>query len=420
MNEIQAVRGTFDIFPPQTYLWQFVEKNCRTLSENSGYLEIRTPIFEETALFERSIGETTEVVQKQMYSFTTPGGERITLRPEMTAPVIRAYLQDNLHKKGMFRKLYYIGPAFRYERPQAGRSRQFHQFGLEAIGSQTPLLDTETITIGWDILSECGIPDLTLRINSIGCRQCRPKYRELLAEELKPHLPALCEDCATRAEKNLFRVFDCKNEKCRHIVSKISSIESHLCDSCKKHFDKVKEMVSKHITNWNVDNHLVRGLDYYTNTVYEFTTTALGAQNSIGGGGRYDHLISDLGGPEIPAVGFALGLDRIILALSKTDADKAASLQPAVTIYLATISENEYSFAYELLVKLRRNSISADMDFEGRSLKAQLRQADKANSKFVVILGPDEIQNSLVKLKNLSNGSEEKIAIDSLSSYLIL
>lgn len=418
VKEIRAIKGTSDILPPQSYLWQYVERVCRSLCENAGYLEIRTPIFEETALFERSIGETTEVVQKQMYTFTTPGGEQITLRPEMTAPTMRAYLENSLHKKGAFRKFYYSGPSFRYERPQAGRSRQFHQFGAEAIGSKDPLLDAETIILAWNIAEQCRVPGLSLHLNSIGCAECRPKYRESITAEVERCLPLLCEDCQRRANRNLFRVLDCKKETCRTITAKLPPIETSLCLPCKDHFEKVKEIISRHINNWKPDPHLVRGLDYYTNTVYELTAKPLGAQDSIGGGGRYDYLIHDLGGPEIPAVGFALGLDRIILALSKTEAQCAATLQPRITVFLATVSQNERDFACNLLIRLRTSGIAADMDFEAKSLKAQLRQADKSKVDYVAVIGQEEVQNSFVKLKDLASGTEERISVDALTARI--
>jgi histidyl-tRNA synthetase len=417
MKEIRAVKGTSDILPPQSYLWQYVEKVCRTLSERAGYLEIRTPIFEETGLFERSIGETTEVVEKQMYTFTTAGGEQITLRPEMTAPTMRAYLENNLHKKGAFRKFYYIGPSFRYERPQAGRSRQFHQFGVEAIGSKDPLLDAETIILAWDIATECGVPGLSLHLNSIGCAECRPQYRKTVSAQVESFLPSLCEDCGRRAKRNLFRVFDCKKETCRKVIAKLPPIDASLCLPCREQFEKVKQLVSRYVNKWEIDPHLVRGLDYYTNTVYELTAEALGAQDSIGGGGRYDYLIRDLGGPEIPAVGFALGLDRIILALSP-GSQRASSLQPRTTVFLAPVSEDVREFACDLLIRLRRSGIAADMDFEAKSLKAQLRQADKSNARFVAVIGQEEVQNSFVKLKELASGKEEKVQIDALSARM--
>lgn len=418
MKEIRAVKGTSDILPPQSYLWQYVEKVCRTLCEGAGYLEIRTPVFEETALFERSIGENTEVVEKQMYTFTTAGGERITLRPGMTAPTMRAYLENSLHKKGTFRKFYYIGPSFRYERPQAGRSRQFHQFGVEAIGSKDPLLDAETIILAWNIATECGVPGLTLHLNSIGCAQCRPKYRESITKEVERSLPSLCEDCQRRAKRNLFRVLDCKKETCREIIAKLPPIQTCLCLPCREQFEKVRELVSRYVNKWEIDPHLVRGLDYYTNTVYELTAEALGAQDSIGGGGRYDYLIHDLGGPETPAVGFALGLDRIILALSSTEAERAASLQPKITLFLATVSQSERDFTCDLLIRLRKSGIAADMDFEGKSLKAQLRQADKSGTDYVAVIGPEEVQEAFVKLKHLVSGTEEKVKIAALTARI--
>ncbi len=411
--QYKAPSGTRDILAPDVYLWQEVESKVREVAERAGYREIRTPIFEETELFVRSIGESSEVVQKQMYTFKTLGGESLTLRPEITAPVIRAYLEHSMHKTGIFRKLYYLGPSFRYERAQKGRWRQFSQFGIEAVGSADPLMDVETIIVGWDILSSCGVPGLKLLLNSIGCPKCRPSYREALKDYIQGHREKLCEECNRRSERNVLRVLDCKKEQCRETTEEAPQITSYLCPDCAAHFEKVKNGVDLYVSEWELQPRLVRGLDYYTHTVYEFIAGGLGSQDAVGGGGRYDLLVEELGGPQIPAVGFALGLDRIILAIQGAGGRTPSGAAPVV--FVVAIGDEQRSGAQELVISLRRSLIPADMDYEKKSVKAQFRAADKAGASFVAVLGPDEEAKGTVKLKDLSNGSEEEIAQENLT-----
>jgi histidyl-tRNA synthetase len=411
----KAPGGTRDILAPDIYLWQEVESKAVNIARCAGYSEIRTPVFENTELFVRSIGEASEVVQKQMYTFQTLGGESLTLRPEITAPVIRAYLQHSLHKTGNFRKLYYLGPSFRYERAQKGRWRQFSQFGIEAIGSPDPLVDVETIVVGWDILSECGVPGLKLHLNSIGCPGCRPAYREALSKYVGKQKNKLCTECMRRADTNILRILDCKKEQCKDAMKEVPEIPLFLCADCAGHFETVKREIMQYIPDCELDAHLVRGLDYYTHTVYEFVAGELGSQNAVGGGGRYDLLVEELGGPQTPSVGFALGLDRIVLSIQSAGVKPAAKV-PAV--YLVSVGDELRPEVQKLTVELRRNSIAADMDYEGRSVKAQFRAAGKSGARFVAVLGSEEASSGSVKLKNLSTGSEEQVSQKELADRI--
>lgn len=411
--EHKAPSGTRDILAPEVYLWQEVEAKAKRTAELAGYCEIRTPDFESTELFVRGMGEASEVVQKQMYTFKTPGGESLTLRPEITAPVMRAYLEHSMHKTGAFRKFYYLGPSFRYERAQKGRWRQFSQFGIEAIGSPDSLIDVETIIVGWDILTECAVPDLKLLVNSIGCPTCRPAYREALKSHVDKQRDNLCEDCRQRADRNVLRILDCKREPCRAAMADVPRITSFLCGDCAAHFEKVKEGVGRHVPDWQLEPRLVRGLDYYTHTVYEYVAGELGAQDAVGGGGRYDLLVKELGGPRTPSVGFALGLDRIVLSIQSARHEEPAC--PAPAVFLVSVQPEQRPAAHALLMGLRRRSIAADMDYEGRSLKGQLRAANKAGARFVAVLGPDETAKGTVNLKDLSTGAEEPIPQEKLA-----
>jgi histidyl-tRNA synthetase len=414
--EHRAPGGTRDILPPEVHLWQRVEAKARAVAEHAAYREIRTPIFEHTELFVRGIGEASEVVQKQMYTFQTPGNESLTLRPEITAPVIRAYLQHSMHKTGAFRKLYYLGPSFRYERAQKGRWRQFSQFGIEAIGSCDPLVDVETIVVGWDILAECGVPGLKLLLNSIGCPDCRPAYREALKEYVGRQKGNLCKDCQRRAQTNILRILDCKEEGCKEAMKDVPQIPGFLCGNCAAHFEKVRQGVQRYIPDWELDPHLVRGLDYYTHTVYEFVAGELGAQNAVGGGGRYDLLVEELGGPRTPSVGFALGLDRIVLSIKSVRSELPAAGAPVV--FFVAVTDELRPRVQEMVVSLRRRSIPADMDYEGRSVKAQFRAANKSGARFVAVLGPEEVARGMVNLKTLATGAEEQIPEDKLADML--
>ena len=410
--EYKAPSGTRDILPPEIYLWQEIEEKARKIAERAGYSEIRTPAFEATELFIRGIGESSEVVQKQMYTFETLGGESLTLRPEITAPVMRAYLEHSMQKTGAFRKMYYLGPSFRYERAQKGRWRQFSQFGIEAIGSADPLLDVETIAVGWDILNECGVPDLKLLLNSIGCSGCRPLYHKALNEYVKSRKETLCEDCRRRADSNILRILDCKKEQCAAAVNGAPSVKDFLCEKCANHFKAVMEGVEKLIPEWSIEPRLVRGLDYYTHTVYEYVAGELGSQNAVGGGGRYDLLVEEIGGPPTPSVGFALGLDRIVLSVLSARGEASPVRSPDV--YIVTVDVKLRGTAQKLVTELRRHSIAADMDYEGKSVKAQFRTANKSGAGYVAVLGPDEAAKGTIKLKALSTGIEKEVSQDNL------
>jgi histidyl-tRNA synthetase len=351
-----------------------------------------------------------------MYSFETQGGEHLTLRPELTAPVMRAYVEHSMHKTGAFRKFYYLGGLFRYERAQKGRWRQFSQFGVEAIGSDSPLADVETLVLGWDILCACGVPGLSLSLNSIGCGACRPGYRDALKRHVTARANLLCEDCRSRVERNVLRVLDCKRPECKAALGDVPAATDYLCRDCASHFEAVRDGAGRHIPSWTVDSSLVRGLDYYTRTVYEFAAGELGAQNAVGGGGRYDGLIAALGGPQTPSVGFALGLDRIVLSL--LPGTGGAKTPAQASLYVVSVAEDMNVPAQALVVRLRRAGFAANMDYERRSVKAQLRAADRSGARFVAILGPEEAARNALQLKDLHSGQQREIRQDEIIEYL--
>lgn len=406
----KAPRGTEDVLPAKWALWRELEKIGRQEFELCGYYEIRTPIFEDTRLFIRSIGEATDIVEKEMYTFADSEDSSITLRPENTAPVMRAYLEYELYKTKKFQKFYYIGPQFRKERPQAGRLRQFHQMGIEAVGATDPLLDVETISIATRIFDRIGLKGYKVKINSIGCEKCRPVFRNILKEKLCEHEKALCELCQSRLYRNVFRILDCKNEKCKTINHQMPSINDYLCGECQSHAKAVREALPEIGIPYIADAHLVRGLDYYTKTVYEITHSSLGARDAICAGGRYDNLISDIGGPPIGSVGFAIGMEATILALENVMAKNKSIYQevysPSPSIYIVSIGEETKRQCFYLLNLLRKANLSADFDYEGRSPKAQMRTANKLGVKYVVVLGPDELARGDVKVKVMETGEE--------------
>ncbi len=408
-RHLQAPLGMKDLFPEERVLWKEIETVAREEFELSGYYEIRTPVFEDTRLFVRSIGETSDIVEKEMYTFGDTSDSTITLRPENTAPVMRAYLEYELHKTKKFQKFYYIGPMFRKERPQAGRLRQFHQIGVEAVGSYDPLLDVETIKVAARVYDRLGLAGYRVKINSIGCEKCRPGFRDLLKEELQKYREDLCELCQARIDRNVFRVLDCKKKRCREICSDSSCIENHICDGCRDHFTTVKNALQDIDLEYMVDKNLVRGLDYYTKTVYEITHPAMGARDTICAGGRYDNLISDIGGPPIGAVGFAAGIEASLIALIKTRNSGSQSGNQQVTLdaYLVSIGSETRSYCFRLLNNLRHSAVSVDMDYEGRSPKAQMKMANKTGAKFTIVIGPDELEKGVIKLKHMQTGDEK-------------
>lgn len=419
----KAPRGTQDILPWEWDLWRRLENSGRKVFELYGYYEIRTPVFEDTRLFIRSIGEATDIVEKEMYTFADSEDSSITLRPESTAPVMRAYLEHELHKVKKFQKFYYIGPQFRKERPQAGRLRQFHQMGIEAVGSYDPLIDVETIHVATQIFDRIDLKGYKVKINSIGCEKCRPVFRNILKEKLSEREKELCELCQSRLSRNVFRILDCKNEKCKIVSHSMPSINDYLCVECQIHAKVVREALLEIGIPYIADAHLVRGLDYYTKTVYEITHSSLGARDAICAGGRYDNLISDIGGPPIGSVGFAIGMEATILALENVMAKKSKPVYqepggPSPLVYIVSIGEETRKQCFYLLNLLRKSNFSADFDYEGRSPKAQMRMANKLGVKYVIVLGPDELARGDVKVKIMETGEEVTLRHNEVIAWL--
>ncbi|MBQ7704130.1 MAG: histidine--tRNA ligase [Selenomonadaceae bacterium] len=408
-----APRGTKDILPEQISNWLFVENKIRTICKNYGYEEIRTPIFEHTELFQRGIGEGTDVVDKEMYTFTDRGNRSITLRPENTASVVRAYLQNKLYAAGNLVKLFYIGSMFRYDRPQAGRLREFHQFGVEALGEQNPALDAEIILLAWDFLKSLGLDDLNLKINTVGCPKCRPVYRQKLQHYFSENIEELCDDCKHRLLKNPLRILDCKIDGAKEFIEDAPKIETCLCNECREHFAQVQKFLTAAGVNFEIDSKLVRGLDYYTKTAFEIQYLPLGAQSAVAGGGRYDGLIEEIGGTPTPGIGFAAGIERILIALEKQNLLQAEKNN--FEAFIVAVGAEAEIAGFNLLTELRRKNISATMDFAKRSLKAQMKQAAKSGAKFALILGEDEVKNSTVTVKNLESSTQEIISLEKVA-----
>ncbi|MCI7261488.1 MAG: histidine--tRNA ligase [Selenomonas sp.] len=411
-----APRGTKDILPDTVGEWTYVEQKIRELCDRYGYQEIRTPMFEHTELFHRGIGEGTDVVDKEMYTFTDRGQRSITLRPENTASAVRAYLQNKLYGENSLTKLFYIGSMFRYDRPQAGRMREFHQFGIEALGEENPAVDAEVIMLAMDFLTALGLKDLKLSLNSVGCPKCRPIYRKVLQEYFRDKLDTLCDDCKDRFERSPLRILDCKTDADKPFMPAAPKITDCLCDECKDHFHKVQEYLTQAGVEFELDPRLVRGLDYYTKTAFEIKYAPLGAQSAIAGGGRYDGLIEEIGGKPTPAVGFASGLERVLLALEKQE------LLPEMTktadAFVVALGESASGPAFKLLTKLRQAGLKANMDYAGRSMKAQMKQANKAKARFALIIGEDEVKESCVMLKDMEKSEQQKVSFDTIIEKL--
>lgn len=411
-----APRGTKDILPDTVGEWTYVEQKIRELCDRYGYQEIRTPMFEHTELFHRGIGEGTDVVDKEMYTFTDRGQRSITLRPENTASAVRAYLQNKLYGENSLTKLFYIGSMFRYDRPQAGRMREFHQFGIEALGEENPAVDAEVIMLAMDFLTSLGLKDLKLSLNSVGCPKCRPIYRKVLQDYFRDKLDTLCDDCKDRFERSPLRILDCKTDADKPFMPAAPKITDCLCDECKDHFYKVQEYLTQAGVEFELDPRLVRGLDYYTKTAFEIKYAPLGAQSAIAGGGRYDGLIEEIGGKPTPAVGFASGLERVLLALEKQE------LLPEMTktadAFVVALGESASGPAFKLLTKLRQAGLKANMDYAGRSMKAQMKQANKAKARFALIIGEDEVKESCVMLKDMEKSEQQKVSFDTIIEKL--
>ena len=411
-----APRGTKDILPEQAGNWLRLENKIRELCALYGYEEIRTPTFEHTELFKRGIGEGTDVVEKEMYTFTDRGDRSITLRPENTASVVRAYLQNKLYANAGLVKLFYIGSMFRYDRPQAGRLREFHQFGVEALGEKNPAVDAEIILLAWEFLKSLGLDDLKLKINTVGCPACRPIYRRKLTEYFTEEADELCGDCRRRLEKNPLRILDCKIDGDKDFMDDAPKIETCLCDDCREHFNAVKKFLTAAGVDFEINNRLVRGLDYYTKTAFEIQYAPLGAQSAVAGGGRYDGLIKEIGGDDTPAVGFAAGLERILLALELQNLLPAQDKKIAAFVVASGSAAEVYAF--KLLTDLRRKNIPAEMDFGKKSMKAQMKAAAKSGAKFALIIGEDEVANETVTVKNLETSEQEKVPVSKVPEKL--
>lgn len=403
----KAPRGTNDIFYPRSNLWQYLETKMRSVCARFGYTEIMTPTFEHTELFLRGVGDTTDVVEKQMYTFTDKGDRSITLRPEGTASVARAYIERNMYANPLPIKQFYIIPCFRYEKPQAGRLREFHQFGVEVFGSQNPTIDAEIISLVHMLLSEIGLKSVVLNLNSIGCPACRKAYNEKLIAYFKEHYETLCDTCKSRLERNPLRILDCKSPICGELSKNAPKLIDHICDECSQHFEGVKSRLDALGIDYRINPDIVRGLDYYTKTVFEFVAEDIGAQSTVCGGGRYDGLVQELGGPETPGIGFAMGIERLILTLESQNAVPEITMHPDV--YISNLGENADIEAEKLVYTLRSEGIYAEKDRIGRSLKAQMKYADKIGATYTIVLGDDEVSTGSAELKNMQTG--EKLAV---------
>ena len=413
---IKAIRGTKDILPSEISRWHYFENIIRNIFSNFNYKEIRTPVFEETTLFARSIGEETDIVSKEMYTFKDKGDTSITLKPEMTAGVVRAFIEHSLGGQQPLTKLYYISPMFRQERPQAGRLRQFHQFGGEALGSSSPVLDAELIQIAYDILKSLGLEDLTVKINSLGVPESREDYKKLLREFLLDKKDKLSEDSRKRFDTNILRIFDSKIESDQELLKGAPLLIEHLDEESKNHFEIVKESLSKINIPFEVDPKLVRGLDYYTKTTFEIISGKVGSQSALLGGGRYDLLAEQLGGKSTPAVGFAAGMERILLAC---ESENSFSVNDdSIDLYIVRLDEELEMFVSETASKLRRSGLKVDYDYMKRSVKAQMREANKSNAKYVLFIGGEEYQQGKFNLKNMQSGEQQNFSIESPGSII--
>ena len=410
-------RGTKDILPSDIQAWRYLEATMREICAQYCYQEIRTPIFEHTELFLRGIGDTTDVVEKEMYTFNDRGGRSITLRPENTASVVRSYVENKMYAEANnATKLFYIGPMFRYDRPQAGRYRQFHQFGIEALGVKGPNIDAETILLAVQILNTLGLKELALKINSVGCPNCRPRYKEILQDYFRPHLDDMCGDCKSRFERNPLRLLDCKSPHDQAIAQAAPSLEECLCEECKDHFEQLKAFLDIAGVSYIVDHNLVRGLDYYTKTAFEIQYTPLGSQSAVCGGGRYDGLVEQVGGPSTPGIGFAMGMERVLLALEKQNL--LPEFGHGIDAYIISPNKELNLLAFKEVITLRKAGLKVEFDFFSRSIKAQMKQANKLKAKYVLILGEDEVARDCIVLKNMINGEQSEIPIKNILSIL--
>ena len=405
----KAIKGTKDVLPFEVHKNQYIEATCLTVAENFGFKEMRTPVFEHTELFQRGVGDTTDVVQKEMYTFDDKGGRSITLRPEGTAGAARSFLENGLSNAALPQKICYLTSCYRYEKPQAGRLREFHQFGVECFGASSPLADAEIISLAKQIFDELGVKDLKLEINSIGCPECRAKYHEALKEYFSQYKEQLCHTCRERIERNPMRLLDCKSPEDKALAENAPEILDYLCDECREHFDKVKAYLDAMNIEYTVNPKIVRGLDYYTKTVFEFIAESIGAQGTVCGGCRYDGLVETLGGKPTPALGFAMGLERILLTMEAQGCEFME--EKTCDLYIAAMGEAAAEKTVEIVTRMRDEGFFVEYDLVGRGLKAQMKYADKIKAKYVIVLGDSELESGSAKLKNMATGEQTDISL---------
>ena len=413
---IKAPKGTKDVLPSDSGKWQYIEAEWAKICSEYGFREMRTPVFEATELFSRGIGETTDVVQKEMYTFNDLGGRSITLKPEGTSPAVRAFIENNLYAETQPTKVYYNTPCFRYEKPQAGRLREFHQFGIENFGTNSMLADAEIIALGHDFLKRMGLDDIELHISSVGCRKCRPLHRKALQDFLRPKFDCLCDTCKSRFDKNPMRILDCKSPEDKELVKGAPMMLDYLCDECRQDLEDLRQHLDAMGIEYVVDPTIVRGLDYYTKTAFEFITNKIGAQGTVCGGGRYDHLIEEIGGQDMPGVGFGLGKERLLMMMELSGHEFGGDAGPQ--IFLAWIGDSAREYSVGLLHELRSRGIRAEMDTRERNLKGQMKYANKLGAAYTVVIGDDEVASGELTLKNMSNSEQTKIRREELADVI--
>lgn len=410
----KAIKGTKDVLPSEVYKNQYIEATCLTVAENFGYKEMRTPVFEHTELFQRGVGDTTDVVQKEMYTFDDKGGRSITLRPEGTAGAARSFLENGLSNEALPQKICYLTSCYRYEKPQAGRLREFHQFGIECFGATSPLADAEMIALAKQIFDELGVKDLHLELNSIGCPTCRAEYHKALKEYFASRVDELCDTCRDRLDRNPMRILDCKSPVCSEIAKDAPVVLDYLCDECKEHFEKTKSYLDAMNIKYIVNPQIVRGLDYYTKTVFEFVADSIGAQGTVCGGGRYDGLIEELGGQRTPSLGFAMGLERLQLVMEAQGCEFPEPSRP--DLFIVAMGDKATLKAVEIAKDMRDEGYSVVYDLNGRSLRAQMKYADKINAKYNVVIGDNEVDTKSAVLKDMATGEQSNISLETFVS----
>ncbi len=413
----KAPKGTKDMLPEQAYRWHYIEKAFADICERYGFEEMRTPVFEHTELFQRGVGDTTDIVQKEMYSFQDYGKRDITLKPEGTSPVVRAFVEHKLYAGVQPSKFYYNIPCFRYEKPQSGRLREFHQFGIETFGTTDMMADAEIISLANDFLTEMGITDIELRINSVGCPECRQKHREALKEFLRPKYDQLCDTCKDRYDRNPMRILDCKSPVCRELTQGAPLMLDYLCDDCREAFDELQENLTAMGIEFTVDPNIVRGLDYYTKTAFEFVTDSIGAQGTVCGGGRYDHLVEEIGGPATPGVGFGLGKERLLLTMEACGAEIPEP--EGADVFIAYMGDEAKAAGLKLMRELRQKGLKVQMDIMGRNIKNQFKYANRIKAGKTVVIGQDELENDSFAIKDMATSQQVTVPMADIVDELL-